>query len=125
MSNPKTEITGEVAKCDIKKSKAGKQFAEIHILAMNKKHDGTNEEVVYPMTAFSFHAKKFSVLKEGDYVCVTCSVTMDTFKPEWPKVKLIVDSIDVQHNVVAPEKVAKSVASESSEGFEPDTYSPF
>jgi len=106
MSTPKTSITGEVAKCDIKTSKAGKEFAELHIEVSNKKRDGSSEAVIYIATAFAYHAEKFKSLRVGDYVTLGASVEIDYYKPEWPKVKLIVDSIEVLNAVVPsnPEK---------------------
>ena len=106
MSNPKTSITGEVAKCDIKTSKAGKEFAELHIEVSNKKRDGSSEAVIYIATAFAYHAEKFKALRVGDYITLGASVEMDYYKPEWPKVKLIVDSIEVL-NTTIPQNMEK------------------
>jgi len=62
--------------------------------------------VIYIATAFAYHAEKFKSLRVGDYVTLGASVEIDYYKPEWPKVKLIVDSIEVLNAVVPsnPEK---------------------
>jgi len=107
MNNPKTTpIVGKVVKCTVKTAQSGKDLAEIHVEAQNKKRDGTTEKVVYIMTAFSYHQEKFKALREGDEISAVCNVTMDTYKPEWPKVKLIVESIEVLNTTIPqnPEK---------------------
>lgn len=123
MSNPKTTpIVGKVVKCTVKTAQSGKDLAEIHVEAQNKKRDGTTEKVVYIMTAFSYHQEKFKALREGDEISAVCNVTMDTYKPEWPKVKLIVDSIEVLNAVVPGNQEKQETLKPTNQEPEPKDF---
>ena len=120
MSNPKTSpIVGEVQKCEVKTSKAGTQFATIHVKAINKTRKGGTEEVVYIMTAFSYHAPKFLALRVGDYINAVCDVTMDTYRPEWPAVKLLVDTLEVLNTSIPGDEKKEPPKPEQSQAQEP------
>ena len=119
MSNPKTEITGEIQTIEEKAGKKNPWYI-VSILATVTGWDGASSECVYQFKAFGKSADKVKGLSVGDYITVKCEVQ----SREWTNgstgkksifTELSAESVEVLNNAVKSEQVAEQ-ATEQADG---------
>ena len=109
MSNPKTEITGEVQTIEEKVGKKNPWFI-VSIVATLTAWDGNTSEGIYQFKAFGKSANQAKGLAVGDYITVICEVGGRKWTNEQTGktsifTELSADSIEVLRNVVPTDEV--------------------
>lgn len=102
MSNPKTELSGEIAKIEKKDGKKN-PFYILDILVTVTDFNDESKEVVYQVTALGKQAEKAAGLKAGDYVVITAYVESREYQGRH-YTSLRAGKIDVQSNAVPKEE---------------------
>lgn len=126
MSNPKTEVTGEIQTIEEKAGKKNPWYI-VSILATVTGWDGNSSECVYQFKAFGKSAGQVKGMAIGDYVHVKCEVQSREWKNENTGKKSIftelsAESVEVLNNAVKSEQVTEQVT-EQADGQ--DTTLPF
>jgi hypothetical protein len=109
-SNINNTICGEVTQVDIIPYGDNKKLARLTLLTLVPKYDGTSEEMVAQLTAFFGKVvEKCEALRVGDYVVCKCKARSSKNKAGYLNWSMVIDTMEVQTNVVPPEQPANQV----------------
>jgi hypothetical protein len=129
MSNPKTEITGEVQTIDEKVGKKNPWYI-VTILGTRTEWDGKTSECVYQFKAFGKVCEKVKGMAVGDYIKVACEVGSRTWTNESTGktsifTELSAESIEVLNNAVPTIEVEKDTNEQVTNGEASQDPLPF